>query len=491
MVTSEPFATAALVFTFGLLMAVSVLFSRALEKLGVPILLLFLLLGIAAGSEGIGGIEFDNYQFAFRIGALALILILFDGGLNTPWRSVKGGIGPATSLATFGVVGAAGLTACAARLFGLPWPEALLLGAVVSSTDAAAVFAVLRGSRLNLQKRAGVTLELESGLNDPMAVILTTALTQVAATGATPSWHLVWQAPLQLVIGALVGLLVGWLGLVILARIRLRAGGLYPVLTLGFALVAFGAATLVFGSGFLAVYTAGVVIGNSRTPYRYGLKRIHDALAWLGQISMFLILGMLVFPSQLISVAPMGIGIALFLAFVARPIATFLCLAPFRYPTKHVTFIAWAGLRGAVPIILATIPVLAGAPAAMEVFNIVFFVVFVNAILPGATLRWATKWLGLERTLPPDPPAVIEINSTQLLDGEILLFYIDETLAVAGVPISKIRLPEGSAVLLVMRGAALIAARGSTVLTPGDHIYLFCHQHDRPFIDLLFGGPAT
>lgn len=491
MTISEPFSTAALVLIYGVLMAVSVMFSRALERLGVPILLLFLLLGIAAGSEGIGGIEFDNYLFAFRVGAVALILILFDGGLNTPWRSIKGGIPPAASLATVGVVGAAGLTACAARLLGLNWSEALLLGAVVSSTDAAAVFAVLRGSRLNLEKRASLTLELESGLNDPMAVILTTAFAQMAISGAAPGWGLLWQAPLQLVIGALIGLAIGWTGLALLTRLRLRAGGLYPVLTLGLALIAFGAATMAYGSGFLAVYTAGVVIGNSRTPYRHGLRRIHDALAWLGQISMFLILGMLVFPSRLVDAAPIGIAIALFLAFIARPLATLICLAPFRYERKHMAFIGWAGLRGAVPIILATIPVLAEAPGAHKIFNIVFFVVVVNAILPGATLRWAARAFGLERTIPPDPPAALEINSTQLLEGEILLFFIDESLAVAGAPLAKLPMPSGSAVLLVMRGRELIAARGATVLKPGDHVYLFCREADRPLIELLFGRPTT
>ena len=492
---SEPLATALLFGTFGLLMAVSVIFSRALERLGLPIVLLFLVLGMLAGSEGLGGVMFgatyDDYDFAFRLGTLALCLILFDGGLSTPWSAVREGIGPASVLATIGVVGTAGLVALTARMLGFQWLDACLLGAVVSSTDAAAVFSILRGSRLNLEKRVGVTLELESGINDPMAVILTMTLTEIAAGQAELTWTILLMVPLQLIVGATVGVAIGYFGRFALQRAKLRAGGLYAVLTLGLALISFGVATLVEGSGFLAVYVTAVFLGNSDIPYRGGLTRIHDAIAWLGQISMFLVLGLLVQPSQLLKVAWVGLAIALALAFIARPLVVWLCLLPFKFTQQERLYIGWVGLRGAVPIILATIPILAQIPHAMEIFDVVFFIVVINALIPGATLGWVTRRLGLNVEETPTPAAALEINSTQLVQSDILTFYIDETLAVTGVPLSRIKFPEGSSAILVVRGEELLAARGFTVLQPGDHVYVFCHRQDRPHIELLFGRGAS
>ena len=303
----EPEATALLLATCGLLLAISVLFSRASQRFGVPIALLFLGVGMLAGSEGIGGIEFDDYHFAFRFGMLALALILFDGGLNTPLSAVRRAAGPAGILATLGVAGTATLVAAAAHALGLGWGGALLLGAVVSSTDAAAVFAVLRGSGLQLKRRVGVTLEVESGINDPVAFILTTVLTQNLLTpGAAAGSAIPVEVVLQIVVGAAVGAAVGYGGRYLLCRLSLRAGGLYPVMTLSLGLLAFGVATLVHGSGFLAVYLAGLLLGNGPLPYRTGLLRVHDALAWLSQVGMFLILGLLVFPSRLIEAAPGG-----------------------------------------------------------------------------------------------------------------------------------------------------------------------------------------
>lgn len=486
---AEPLATAFLLAIFGLLMAVSVVFSRALDRLGVPIVLLFMVLGMLAGSEGIGGVAFENYHLTFRAGTIALVFILFDGGLNTTWRNVRSALAAASLLATVGVAATAGIVAIGARLLGFDWPHALLLGAIVSSTDAATVFAVLRGSRLNLQRRVGVTLELESGLNDPMAVILTTAVTQMIADGQPLTWKLAWLIPAELLIGGAVGAGLGFCGAILLKNLRLGAGGLFPVLTLGLALLAFGVATLAHGSGFLAVYVAAIILGNSAIPYRNGLARIHDALAWLGQISMFLLLGLLVFPSRLLHVAWVGLAVALLLAFVARPLAVALCLAPLRYRMKEVGYIGWVGLRGAVPIILATIPVLAGIPGAFEVFDIVFFVVVVNSFLPGATVRWMTRRLDLGADEPPAPAAVIEINSMQMLDGDILRFHIDKTLAVCDVPLAKITFPPGAAIILIVRGNELVAPRGRSVLREGDHVYVFCRERDRPRLQLLFGAP--
>ncbi len=486
---SEPGATSALLLIFGLLLAFSIIFGRYVERSGVPVALLFLGLGMLAGSEGIGGVAFDNYGFAFRVGTMALVLILFDGGLNTKLRAVRQAVAPATVLATIGVALTAGLVALAGRWLGLTWGEALLLGAVVSSTDAATVFAVLRGGRLRLRPRLGTTLEVESGANDPMAVILTMAIVG-AIVGSEPlSWMLLVDVPVQLAIGLGIGIGMGYAARWLLAKVRLSAGGLYPVLTLSVAFSSFGLAQVLGGSGFLAVYVAALVLGNGPVPYRNGLTRIHDAIAWLSQIAMFLMLGLLVFPSQLFPVAGIGLAIALFLAFVARPLAVLLCLAPFRFPPKEIGYMGWVGLRGAVPIILATFPVLGGVPEAEKIFHIVFFVVVINALIPGATIRWVTRKLGLIVPEKPLPSAAIELHSTRMLNGELLSFYIDPSLAVAGASLAHITFPAGASIVLLIRGEELIAARGNTVLNPGDHVYVFCRGEDRPFIELLFGRP--
>lgn len=486
---TEPTATALLLTVLGGLLAISVLFSRAFDRLGVPVVLLFLLLGVLAGSDGFGAIAFDDYDLAFRLGTLALILILFDGGLNTSVSSVKRGLAPASVLATLGVALTAALIAVFARLLGLPWAGAILLGAVVSSTDAATVFAVLRGGRLRLRERVGRTLELESGLNDPMAVILTTAVTASMTGGGGLGWSLLWLIPLQLIIGGLVGILIGFAGRALLRHVRLAAGGLYAVLTLAIALLAFGSATVVMGSGFLAVYVTAVVLGGSELPYQGGLRRIHDAISWLSQIGMFMMLGLLVFPTQLPPVALQGLALALFLAFIARPLAVWLCLLPFRFKPAEVLFLSWVGLRGAVPIILATIPVMAGVPDGMRIFNLVFFVVVINALVPGATVRWVTRRLKLEAPEAPTAAAALEINSMRDLQGVIRSFYITPVLAVCDASLSQIKFPEGAAAVLVVRGEQLLACKGGTVLRNGDHVYVFFRREDRPFIELLFGGP--
>lgn len=485
---SEFTTTALLLATFGVLLVLCAVSSRATERLGIPIVLLFLALGMLAGSEGVGRIEFENYTFAFRLGTMALALILLDGGLNTSVHAVRESLGPAAILATIGVVLTAALVAGFARVLGMPWTEAALLGAVVSSTDAAAVFAVLRGGRLQLKQRVGTTLELESGLNDPMAVILTTTMTTVLTAGDASWWWLVASIPLQLGVGLGMGLAVGYGARSILARLRLPTAGLYPVLTLGVAFLAFGAATLLSGSGFLAVYVAAIVLGNGPLPYRSGLTRIHDALAWLSQIAMFLTLGLLVFPSRLVPVAGTGLAIALFLAVAARPAAVAACLAPFRFPPRQIGYIGWVGLRGAVPIILATFPVLSGVPGAVEIFNVVFFIVVVNSLIPGITIRWVTRRERLQAEALPSPAAAIEIHSMRPLHGELLSFYVSEALAVCGASLSQVPFPAHAAAILVIRGEELIAARGATRLQAGDHVYVFCRAEDRAFIELMFGS---
>ena len=488
--STEPFATALLLTTFGILLGISILFSRASERFGVPVALIFLGIGILAGSEGLGGIPFEDYAFAFRLGAMALVLILFDGGLNTSLAAVRLAVRPAGVLATIGVLGTAGLVAIGAQFLGFSWPEALLLGAVVSSTDAAAVFSTLRGSGIHLRRRIGSTLEIESGVNDPMAIILTVALTEnLISPGEVVAWRVAVDIVVQMVVGGALGYVIGRGGRLLITHFRLPVGGLYPALTLTFAFLAFGVPTLVHGSGFLSVYVAAVVLGNGTLPYRAGLLRVHDALAWLSQIGMFLVLGLLVFPSRLMDVAWTGLALALFLAVIARPLVVALCLIPFRFSPREIGMVGWAGLRGAVPIILATFPVLAGAPGALQIFDVVFFVVVANAVIPGGTVPWVTRKLGLEAREPPAPKAVMEIESMQPLRGRLASFYIDEALAVTGVQIAELPFPEGAAATMIVRGDDIIAPKGNTVLQKGDHVYVLMRPEDEPMILLMFGRP--
>jgi cell volume regulation protein A len=486
-VPTEPLPTAIALLIMGVLLGVAVLASRTSGRLGIPFVLLFLLVGVLAGSEGIGRIPFEDYGLAFRAGTVALVLILFDGGLNTAMSSVRRVLAPAGLLATVGVAGTAAVTALGARALGFGWPESLLLGAIVSSTDAAAVFSILRSAGIRIRPRLQDLLEVESGVNDPMAVILTLAVTQALVTGELDGWGIVSGTVIQLTVGVASGFAIGRVGRWLLGKVRLAATGLYPVLTLAIAFFAFGAPTLLSGSGFVAVYVAGVVLADGPLPYLAGLRRVHDAMAWFSQVAMFLLLGLLAFPSRLASVAGPGLALGLFLAFVARPLVVALFLAPFRMPAREILYVAWVGLRGAVPIMLATFPVFAGVTGAKHVFDLVFFVVVVSALVQGTTIRWLARRLGLEVGSPPPPRAMLEILSTQRLSGEVVSFYIEPASAVAGSKIADLPVPEGSTVMLIVRGRELVAARGRTVLEPGDHVYVFTSSDEKPFVQLLFG----
>ncbi len=486
-VALEPFPTAIALLVMGVLLGVSAIASRTSGRLGIPFVLLFLLVGVLAGSEGIGRIPFEDYRLTFRVGTVALVLILFDGGLNTALSSIRRALAPAAVLATLGVAGTAAVMSLGARALGLPWPVALLLGAIVSSTDAAAVFSMLRGSGIRIRQRLADLLEIESGVNDPMAVILTLAVTDAVAHGEGASLAVAGEAILQLAVGILAGLAVGYGGRWLLAKVRLAASGLYPVLSLAIAFFAFGAPTLLWGSGFVAVYVAAVILGNAPLPYLAGLRRVHDAMAWFSQVAMFLLLGLLAFPTRLAGVAGQGLLLGLFLALVARPVVVAACLAPFRVPRRELVFVSWVGLRGAVPIMLATFPVFAGVDGAKHVFDLVFFVVVVSALVQGTSVRWLARKLELETGGPPPPRAMLEIMSTQRLSGEVMSFYVEAASAVAGSRISDLPIPEGSAVMLVVRGRDLVAARGRTVLQPGDHVYVFTPPEERSFVQLMFG----
>ena len=488
MPTLEPLATGWVLLTAGLLVALGALSSRVSRRFGLPFYLVFLAIGMLAGENGPGDIAFDDYATSFRIGTLALVLILFDGGLNTRIATVRRVLAPAATLATVGVLAIAALTALVARGLGLSWEQALLVGAIVSSTDAAAVFAQLRGSGLHLQGRVAATIEVESGLNDPMAVFLTFGVTAWLAGSSRGVAALLVDLPIQFAVGGAVGVAVGWGAGRLLARLRAMPLGLYPVLTTATALAAFGLSTVLGGSGFLAVYLAGLLLGARQLPYRVGLVHVHDAAAWLAQVGMFLLLGLLVTPADALPALGWGVALALALTLLIRPLTVALCLAPFRYTRREYLFVGWTGLRGAVPIVLAIYPVLVGLPGSQEVFHGVFFVVLLGALLPGATLGRVARRAGLDVLTRPAPPALLEIVAGEPLEGEIFSFWISPELAVHDTALRDVPLPEATSVLLVVRDGHLLPARGSTVFQAGDHVLLFGRESDRPTLELFFGA---
>ena len=483
----EPAATASILTLVGVLLIVASLLSPLSRRAGVPMLVVFLGIGMAAGSQGFGGFAFEDYGLAFRLGTLALVIILFDGGLNTPVAVFRRALLPATLLATLGVVLTAGVLFGIGVLLGLPLPLAMLIAAIVSSTDAAAVFSALRSSGIQLRGRVASVLEVESGLNDPMAVVLTFTATEWVLTGPDLGFGALASLVGQFVIGAVGGIVCGYAGRALLHLTPLPATGLYAVLAASIALGTFGVTSLVGGSGFLAVYIAGVVLGKGHLPYRAGIRRVHDALSWLAQMLMFLVLGLLVFPRDLIPEALLGVALALALAILARPIAVLLTLLPFRIPWRERAFLSWVGLRGAVPIVLSAYPVLRGVPDAERIFHLVFFVVLVNAIIPGTTVGPLARRLGVSRSVRPEAPAGIDLNTARDYAGEFVWYYVAAPAAVAGSLVSELPLPERCLIVLLVRRDAIVPARGNTRVEAGDHVCLFVEEGDRPFVDLLFG----
>lgn len=391
----------------GILLLAGVVASKLSDRLGVPALLLFLLVGMIAGSEGIGGIEFDSPEIAQAVGTTALLIILFAGGLDTNWSAVRPVVGPGLVLSTVGVLSTTLLLGAFTWFMlgsyssfdigtrGITWIEAMLLAAIVSSTDAAAVFSVFRTSDIQPKSKIRYLLEFESGSNDPMAVLLTTAILGVMAHGEGSFVQVAFTLVRELVLGGAIGCALGFAGAWIMNRLRLSAPGLYPMLVLSLGLVTFGLAYVLGGNGFLAVYAAGVVIGNRVVKNRESVLSFHDGLSWLAQIAMFIVLGLLVFPSRLLSVAGVSIAMALFLMFVARPLSVAACLLPFRPRKNELAYISWVGLRGSVPIVLATFPATYGIEGADEVFNVIFFIVLTSVLVQGLSLIPCARWFGV------------------------------------------------------------------------------------------------
>lgn len=465
----------------------SVLASKLSDRFGIPALVLFLALGMLAGSDGIGGVAFDDPVLAQFLGVAALALILFSGGLSTTWSEVRPVLGHSATLATLGVlITAAAFGVFAHLVLGLAVVESLLLGSIVSSTDAAAVFSVLRSKNVSLRGPLKPLLELESGSNDPMAALLTIGFVQMLAQPDLPTSSLILRFALQLPVGAVAGYGMGKVLIHLVNHIKLGYEGLYPVLTLSLVLLTYSLTTLIGGNGFLAVYIAGIIAGNNNFVQKRTLVRFHDGLAWLMQIALFLVLGLLVFPSELVPVIGLGLLAAAWLMVVARPLSVFLCLWPTRLRFREKLFISWVGLRGAVPIVLATFPLLAKTPHAEFMFNIVSFVVLTSVLVQGTSLTLVARWLGLDSPMVSPRTFPIEYNPDSGFKSELKELTVPSGSPVVGKSLVALRLPPGFLVMLIARGTEYLVPGGGTTLESGDTLLVLADEEAVARVEVQF-----
>jgi cell volume regulation protein A len=472
-----------------LLVTVAIFTSIFSFRLGAPLLLIFLVIGLLAGEDGPGGIVFDNSSAAFFIGSMALALILFDAGLETRRHTLRGAAGQALALSTIGVLLTALVIAVAVRLiFGFSWLECLLVGAIVSPTDAAAVFLLLRVGGITVRERVRATLEVESGSNDPMAIFLTIALVEIIGVGSSEGqaiFELVRQFLLQIGFGLVLGLVAGSVLVQIVNRTNFEIG-LYPILVLAFALSLFSFTALVGGSGFLAVFVAGVWAGNARMRHKIQLRRFSNGVTWLAQIAMFLLLGLLATPSEFAPALLPAIALSLILILIARPLAIWLCLVPFGFNRREIAFIAWVGLRGAVSILLAIVPMLGGIGVGREIFNTTFIVVIASLLLQGWTIGPVARRLGL--IVPPRHGVVdrIELELPGRGDHEIVAYTVHPESPVA----KGERIPRWARPSLIVRDGRSLRPHNYGRPQPDDRVYILTTPDYIELLDHLFAGPA-
>ncbi|WP_093074235.1 potassium/proton antiporter [Salisediminibacterium halotolerans] len=469
------------VFLAGLLLISGVIAAKFSNRIGLPSLVFFILVGMVLGNDGLGIIYFDNAEAARMIGIFALIIILFEGGMQAKWGTIRSVALPSISLATAGVFITSAVVGYAAHLvFGVTILEGMLFGAIVGSTDAAAVFATLK--ERSVKAKMGATLEAESGTNDPMAVFLTVSFIELIQTPEADAVQLIPSFFWQMGIAVAAGLAIGKLASIFINRINLDSGGLYPIFTVSFALLTYASAEFVGASGFLAVYVSALVIGNSELTYRYSIFQFNEGFAWMAQIIMFVILGLLVFPAQLFTANIIWNGLLLstILIFIARPAAVFLTTAFMGYQLKEKLFISWSGLRGAVPIILATFPVVADLENAQLFFNVVFFVVLTSALVQGSSISWVARKLDLTGPIKDIPHHSIELISLGKANAEMVQFKVDEDLEIVGRKLHEINFPDKANISAIVRDETLITPYGETEIQAGDFLYILVASKEEP-----------
>lgn len=469
------------------LVILSILIAKIFHNIGIPTMLLFILVGMLAGSEGLGGIYFDDASLAQSIGIIALVFILFSGGLDTNWSQSKQITKPAFLLATVGVlITAIIIGVCVMFIFNTSFLWGMLVGSIISSTDAAAVFSILRTGNIQLKGKLKPLLELESGSNDPMAVFLTVGSIELLLSPEKTFLNLLFMFFIQLGVGGALGFGGGKLVIYLLNKLNFFYEGLYPIFALASAILIYSLTSVIGGSGFLAIYVAGIILGNNNFIHKKSLIRFFDGLAVLAQITMFLTLGLLIFPSDLLEIIGIGLLLSAILIFIARPVSVLLTLIPFKFSIKEKIFTSWVGLRGAVPIILATFPLLANVADSNKIFDLIFFIVLTSALLQGWSINFVAKLLGLAEPFSKKIYVPLEFTSDIRNDTELIELIVPFNSKINGKQIVDLTFPADSRIVLIIRDDKNLIPVGTTIIIEGDLLLLLTNKHNKDSIKEIF-----